>query len=84
VSAFDPNPETKPAAFVGGGQVESNTDTRIFSTAESPVRRGQAEERREISSRPTEPPRPTEPIPNRKAEILPNLSGSRLDSRGYE
>ena len=33
---------------------------------------------------PTEPPRPTEPIPDRKPEILPKLTVRRVGSMGYE
>ena len=59
----------KPVALqkIGGGGQGRNrtTDTRIFSTTEPPVRREQAEGREGVSPRPTEPPGPTEPMPNR-------------------
>jgi len=45
--------------------------------------REQAEGREGISPGPTEPPRPTEPIPNRQAEILPHLPGRRPRSTAY-
>lgn len=46
----------------GGGQGRNRTiDTRIFSTAESAARRGEAEETKRVSAGPTEPPSPTEP-----------------------
>jgi len=68
-------PRRKPHAFHGvssGGQGRNRTiDTRIFSTTESPVRREQAEDWKGISAGPTEPPRPTEPIPNRQREKPP-------------
>ena len=52
-------------------------DTRIFSTAEPPVRGGQAEDRERASAAPTEPPSPAEPMPNRNAEIPTELAGAR-------
>ena len=45
-------------------RVHRTIDTRIFNPTESPVRREQAEDREGVSAWPTEPPRPTEPIPN--------------------
>ncbi len=48
-----------------GGQGRNRTiDTRIFSSSESRVRREKAEEAERVFDRPTEPPSPTEPIPN--------------------
>jgi len=48
-----------------GGQGRNRTnDTRIFSTGERPWRRQKAEDREGVFRDPTEPPRPTEPIPN--------------------
>ena len=55
-------------------EAESNPEPRIFSTTESPARQRQAEDREGFSARPTEPPHPTEPIPNRKPEVLLNLT----------
>ena len=43
------------------------TDTRIFSTAECPARREKAEDAQQVSRGPTEPLRPTEPMPNGNA-----------------
>jgi len=64
-----------------GGQGRNRTiDTRIFSTTESQVRREQGEDREGISPWPTEPPRPTEPIPNRKSEIPTEPAGARSGS----
>jgi len=65
-----PAPEARP------------TDTRIFSTAESAAQREQAEDRRGVSQGPTEPPRPTEPIPNRKPENLTQYWRARSGSTG--
>jgi hypothetical protein len=54
--------------FGSGGQGRNRTaDTRIFSPTETPVRHQQAEGGQGFSPWPTEPPRPTEPIPNRNA-----------------
>ncbi len=64
----------------GGQGRNRTTDTRIFSTTESPVRCQQAEDREGISPGPTEPPRPTEPIPNRNAESLTGFAGARFRS----
>jgi len=65
-----------------GGQGRNRTiDTRIFSTAESPVRRRQAKDRDGISPWPTEPPRPTEPIPNRNPEIPTEPPRARSGSK---
>ena len=57
-------------------------DARIFSTAERPVRGGQAEDRERASAAPTEPPRPTEPIPNSGRGDRPNSVVSRRDATG--
>jgi len=46
-------------------RVNRTIDTRIFSTAESPVRREKVEETRGLFAGPTEPPCPTKPGPNR-------------------
>jgi hypothetical protein len=48
---------------VARGRNRTN-DTRIFSTTESAVRCGKAEEAEQVFDRPTEPPAPTEPITN--------------------
>ena len=45
-------------------RVNRTIDTRIFSTAESPVRCKKAEDRKRVFARATEPPRLTEPIPS--------------------
>jgi hypothetical protein len=51
---------------LNGGQGQNRTaDTRILSTTESAARREQAEDRQEFLLASTEPPRPTEPNPNR-------------------
>jgi len=48
-----------------GGQAQNRTaDTRIFSTGESRRGRQGAEDGEGVSEGPTEPPSPTEPIPN--------------------
>jgi len=65
-----PAPEARP------------TDTRIFSTAECSIRPEQAEDREGVSQGPTEPPRPTEPIPNRKPENLTQYRRARSGSTG--
>jgi hypothetical protein len=41
-----------------------------FSTAETAVRRGQAEDPQQVCRGPTELPKPTEPIPNRSPDDL--------------
>jgi hypothetical protein len=45
-------------------RVNRTIDTRIFSSSERAVRCGKAEEAERDFAGPTEPPRPTEPIPN--------------------
>ena len=45
-------------------RVNRTSDTRIFSSSESRVRREKAEERERVFDGPTELPRPTEPMPN--------------------
>ena len=45
-------------------RVNRTIDTRIFSSSESAVRREKGEERERVFDGPTEPPAPTEPIPN--------------------
>lgn len=45
-------------------RVNRTIDTRIFSTGERSRGREEAEDREGVSSGPTEPPRPTEPIPS--------------------
>ena len=52
-------------------------------TTERPVRHEQAEDREGISRRRTEPPRSTEPIPNRKPEFLTEVPGTRSGSTPY-
>jgi hypothetical protein len=54
-----------------GGQGRNRTiDTRIFNTTESLVRREKAEDRGRVFAGPTEPSRPTDPIPNRNLANL--------------
>jgi hypothetical protein len=79
-------PETVAFQKSGGGGQGRNrtTDQRIFNTPESPVRREQAEDRVEIFPSPTEPPRPTEPIPNRELETLTEAPPDRSGSMAYE
>ena len=64
-------------------RVSRTIDTRILSSSECPVRRGEAKDREAISVWPTEPARPTEPIPNRNPEFLILYFGSRSGSTCY-
>ena len=59
-------PEPKLNHRVGnGGQGRNRTnDTRIFSSSERTVRRVKVEEAGRVFDGPTEPPSPTEPVPN--------------------
>jgi len=59
-----PEPESNHGVESGGQGRNRTNDTRIFSSSESPVRREKAEETERVFDRPTEPPSPTEPIPN--------------------
>jgi hypothetical protein len=65
-----------------GGQGRNRTiDTRIFSSSESLVRRGKAEEAERVFSAPTEPPSPTEHIPNPGGRSRPSRAVSSRDAR---
>ena len=60
-----------------GGQGRNRTiDTRIFSSSESAVRREKVEDREGVFDGPTEPPAPTEPIPNPGRQFRPNCAVS--------
>ena len=60
-----------------GGQGRNRTiDTRIFSSSESRVRREKGEEVERVFDAPTEPPAPTEPMPNPALPGRPN-TGAR-------
>ena len=77
----------KPHALHGvgsGAQGRNRTiDTRIFSTTESAVRRGKAEEAGRVFDGPTEPPSPTEPIPNQSREGRTGPSSGPCGSTAY-
>ena len=55
---------------LGGQGRNRTTDTRIFSTTESPARREQADDPEEFSAPPTELARSTDPMPNRHRPCL--------------
>jgi len=59
-----PEPESNHGVGNGGQGRNRTNDTRIFSSSERPVRCEKAEDREGVFDGPTEPPRPTEPIPN--------------------
>jgi hypothetical protein len=48
----------------GAGDANRSHDTRIFNPTETELLGEQAEDQEGLSDWPTEPPRPTEPIPN--------------------
>ena len=65
-----------------GGQGRNRTiDTRIFSSSESAVRCGEAEETERVFDGPTEPPSPTEPIPNPGGRHRPSRAVSSRIAR---
>ena len=66
----------------GGQGRNQTTDTRIFSTLETPFRRDQGEDREGFSRSPTEPTRPTEPILNPNPETLAQDPRARSGSTG--
>jgi hypothetical protein len=63
------------------GQGRNRTiDTRILNATERPVRCEQAQQGEGVSAGATEPPCPTEPIPNRNAELPTKARGARSGS----
>jgi hypothetical protein len=62
-------------------RVNRTIDTRIFSSSESPVRYGKAEEAKRVSAGTTEPPCPTEPIPNPEGRRRPSSAVSSRNAR---
>ena len=62
-----------------GGQGRNRTnDTRTFRTTERPVRREKVEDREGVFDGPTEPPSPTEPMPNPARHRRPNLGAGSM------
>jgi hypothetical protein len=58
-------------------------DTWIFSSSESLVRCEEAEERERVFAPPTEPPRPTEPMPNPTVAGRPNPGAGAMSAMGF-
>jgi len=56
-------------------------DTRIFSNSERLARRGEAEEAERVFDAPTEPPSPTEPLPNHGGSCRSNRAVSSRNAR---
>jgi len=77
-----PEPESNHGVGNGGQGRNRTIDTRIFSSSESPVRREQGDESERVFDRPTEPPRPTEPIPNPGRGGRPTRDVSSRNARG--